>query len=111
MSIGEAERGLEAAEFWVFGLYGSSARGTGLQRWRQGLSRLALQEFAAEVFAEQDDSLFDVVQGCSPRWSLGSVEMAKQVFGGGLWDGPDMGRNLHGRSLFFPLELLSTVAQ
>ncbi len=115
MPIDDAERGRQAAGFGVFGLYGASAGGTGLQRRRQGLLRLALQgllqEFAAELFAELDDGLFDVVQCCSPRWSLGAIEMVKQVFGSGLEDGPEMGRNLYGCGPCFHLELLSTVAQ
>lgn len=88
LPIGDAEGGLKAAWFGFVGRNRSSARGTVLQRWWQRLLCLALQgllqEFAAEVFAEQDDGLFDVVQRCSPRWPLGSVEMVKQVFGGSL---------------------------
>ncbi len=62
-----------------------------------GLSLKGLvEQFAAEGIAELDHEFFEIGEGGAPGWSLRSVEVMHQVFGGGQEDRAQISGNIYG---------------
>ena len=111
MPIGRAPACLDGAWLGFTRLGGSAATGAVLQgRW-QGLFGLVLQglleEFAAEGLGELHHQLFQIGEGRTPGKPLRAVEVEQQVFGRGVQDRTQLGRNLYHWGSLCHVELLS----